>query len=702
VKRDKRKAGKELGRQAKSRKTMQRELARHALLLGVILLAMLAYSNSFHAPFLLDNNETILLDTRVHAATSENLDAILGRPYYQAILAGLYRPLTTLSFLFNYAVLGNGPEPNGYHWFNFWLHAVNIVLVYLLGLALFEEIPAALALSALWGLHPVLTEAVTNIVGRADAMAAFGVLAALLCYRASLRSEGSLRFAWIAAIALVTGIGMCSKESAVVAIAVIALYDWTFERTAPWRSRAIGYAAVALPALAFFIARARVMGRFPAGPFPYTDNPLLGANFLVSRLTAVKIIGKYLGLLVWPARLAPDYSFREIPVAIDAKAIAALIVCLGAMALAIWSWRRHKPLFFAILFFFVTLAPMSNVFMLIGSIMGERFLYLPAVGFAAAVVYGLREIVARVPRSRTAVAVTLAVVLVAFASRAYARNRDWLDGRQFWRSAVEVVPDNFKARLGEAASTPLIKRADRALVVADLERALTILRPLPDVDNSGFAFRQAGVLYRQLGDELSLHRAEPDGTDPAYWYQKSLETLQKSGDIEFTLDAVYRQINERRGTPQSTFLPSLLYLEIGRTYLRLFRQRDAIAVFEYGRKLESNPDLLEELAATHENFHEYRDAARDYVEAMEMDSRRTYISDKLVDLYGKVDPQGCSISHESGGASLNPACPLVHADICDGARNVAHNYDRRNQTTEAASIRRVAIGDLGCTEAALK
>ena len=45
----------------------------------------------------------------------------------------------------------------------------------------------------------------------------------------------------------------------------------------------------------------------------------------------------------------------------------------------------------------MTLAPVSNVFVLIGSIMGERFLYLPSVGFAAAVVFGARAIWRREP-----------------------------------------------------------------------------------------------------------------------------------------------------------------------------------------------------------------------------------------------------------------------------------------------------------------
>src|SRR5579862_9061405 len=102
----------------------------------------------------------------------------------------LYRPFTTLSYLFNYAVLGSRTDPASYHWINFAVHALNIALVYLLGLLLLEEVPLAFAVAALWALHPVLTESVTNIVGRADLLAAFGVLTGLLCYARAVSIGG--------------------------------------------------------------------------------------------------------------------------------------------------------------------------------------------------------------------------------------------------------------------------------------------------------------------------------------------------------------------------------------------------------------------------------------------------------------------------------------------------------------------------------
>src|SRR6266852_4191730 len=106
---------------------------KHALLVAAIIgFTFCAYSNSFDAPFLVDNDPIILKDLRIQSVTSGHIHRILTDQYWPLAVAGLYRPLTTMSYLFNDAVLGNGSSSAGYHWFNFILHAVNIGLVYTL------------------------------------------------------------------------------------------------------------------------------------------------------------------------------------------------------------------------------------------------------------------------------------------------------------------------------------------------------------------------------------------------------------------------------------------------------------------------------------------------------------------------------------------------------------------------------------------
>jgi tetratricopeptide (TPR) repeat protein len=704
---------------------VDRPAVKHGLpLAAVIGFTLLAYANSFHAPLILDNDGIILKDARVHAVTPVQLHRILTQQYWETTSNGLYRPLTTLSFLFNYAVLGNGTEPYGYHVFNFILHAVIMVLVYALGLAIFERIPAALLLSAVWGLHPVLTESVTNIVGRSDMLAAFGVLAALLCHRQALAATGLRKAAWLAAIGLAVAIGMFSKESAIVVVAVFAIYDLTFGRAASWRSRIPSYAAAAIPCLVYLYVRSQVLANASYLATPFVENPLLGAGFWTARFTAIKVIGRYFGLLLWPARLSWDYAYNEVPLFgwrldnwEDFQTIAALLGCAAAAVVAIRSWRSRKAVFFAIAFFFVTLSPTSNLVILIGAIMGERFLYLPSVGFAVALVWSMvwsmvwvlealrRRVPAGLPGYRYVAGAALSVLLIGFAARTYGRNGDWLDQQRFWLSAAAAAPGSYKTNMAAAANTFIATREDMVRSIGYADRALAILDGLPDSRNAAGAYHDAGIFYRNVGDRLASSNGAgkaPAGTEALAWYRKSLNALLRSERIEIAWDQRYQAENAQRGKPGLTSLPSKLYLDLGRTYMRLSDLPHALAALERGRTLESAPELLEELASAYRAAGDPRHAAMALVEALAMDPNRAAVASTLVELYGQIDPQGCSVTRQGGQPSLNPDCPLVHADICAASRNVIGNYLRRGQQFEAASIRKVAEQDLGCAPGLLK
>ena len=106
---------------------------------AVMFVIFLAYSKSFGVGFFLDNEEIVLKDPRVHSVSSLQFHRILTQQYWETATTGLYRPLTTLSYLFNYAVLGNSANPQGYHWINLLLHLANTAMVYALGCLLYTS-----------------------------------------------------------------------------------------------------------------------------------------------------------------------------------------------------------------------------------------------------------------------------------------------------------------------------------------------------------------------------------------------------------------------------------------------------------------------------------------------------------------------------------------------------------------------------------
>jgi protein O-mannosyl-transferase len=676
------------------------EALRRVVWFGAILaVTFCTYSNSLHAPFLMDSNQVVLSDPRVRAATSGDLARILSEPYTP--LTGLYRPVTTLSYLFNYAVLSNGPSQTGYHWFNLILHGVTAALVYALALAVFEQLPVAVLVTAIWSLHPVQAEAVTNIVGRADMLAAFGVLAALFCHRKAVHSAGQRRAGWLVGNAFAMTVGIFSKENAIVALAIIPLFDFTFGRAGSWRTRIPSYLALAIPCVAFLFVRAAVLANAPAAPFPFVDNPLLGAGFWAARLTAVKVIGKYLLLLTWPTQLSYDYSYNAIPVSSDWKAFFALIVCLAAMALALRSYRSQKPLFFFILFFFIALAPVSNIFLIAGTIMGERLLYLPSVAFAACAGYAIYSVARRLPPKsslRYAGAATVITILLGLAARTYARNNDWSDAQRFWSSGLQSAPGSFKPHLAVAQMTSILPQKDWPRIAGEADRALAILAPLPPLDNVSLAYRDAGAIYRAAGEASAADPAAnpASGTAPAYWYRKSLDVLLRSEKIELAKDEQLRQANAKRGIPAFTTVPSALYLELGLTYARLLDSQSALAAFERGRVLDPNPELLKNLADAYVLAGEPNKAAAALVEAVVADPGRSDLSARALDVYAQLDPQGCAVTRNGAQRSLNLGCPLVHSDICSAARNVTAGLARAGRSLESEAARRSAVEDFGC------
>jgi tetratricopeptide (TPR) repeat protein len=414
---------------------------------------------------------------------------------------------------------------------------------------------------------------------------------------------------------------------------------------------------------------------------------LAGAGFWTARLTAVKVVGKYLWLLLWPSRLSCDYSYNQIPpfTWVDWKALAAVAACVALAAVAIACYRRSKPVFFFIAFFFAALAPTSNMAILIGTIMAERFLYLPSIGFAGCLVVAVHAVCRRLPRVAPA---ALALICVAFAARTYTRNFDWFDDRSLWTSAVKVCPNSFKAHTSLAADL-IVHKGALDIAVDEAGRSLAILDPLPDQRNMSAIYTSAGCCYRLKGDSLAAPQS-------GYWYRKSLDALLRGERI----DAVHSQEIRRENLPpgkttaQSRWVP--LYLELGYTYLRLSEPRQALEALRFGRTLRPDPEFSEEMSAAWRALGDPQQAAIALMEGLTMDLSHTQFASELADLYQRTEPQSCAVRNVGGALSLNLDCPLVHSQLCTASRNVALLYRQRGQDSLAAGIVRVAIGDLGC------
>jgi len=645
-------------------------------------IALLAYSNSFHAGFTFDNG-ILLQEKQIDAATLENVGLILGHSYWwPTIETGLYRPFTILSFLFNYAVLGNGEGPEGYHWINFLLHAGNIVLAFAVALRLVRRFWPSVFIAGLWALHPVLTESVTNIVGRADLLAGMAVLGGFLIYLKSTESKGWRRLAWLAGLLATTTVGVFSKESAVTIIGVIALYELTW-----WRERGkirdllAGTIATLPPIAALLYQRSVVLAASSPAVFPFVDNPLVGSGFWVGRLTALKVMAHYLALILWPARLSSDYSYAQIPLITGAPGdwIAWLAVFTTGTVLVLL-YRRQPAMFFFGLFAFGTFLPASNLLFPIGTIMAERLLYLPAYGLIACLVLAVYRLGERT-RMRVLAPAVLLLALSGLAARTWERNPDWQNNLTLSESTVRAAPHSFKAHMILARALyeadPRHAGIDRA--IEEGERTIAVLDPLPDSRNTWPTYREVAGYYLVKGE--GFERA----TQLLNHAISILETLPptSSPSIEAGEVVVPLDLAEAYRTLSGAWLR---VPDTKKAYDAAIRARDLNPASSDGYRSVGNA-----LHASGRND----EAITALMEGQMLTSDRS-LSRDIVLLYQTQPDPGCAVTDGPNGPEPNPTCPIVRTHICLAVAEAMRVQLRLHRQREATLMMMRSVQNYGC------
>jgi len=540
---------------------------------------------------------------------------------------------------------------------------------------------------------------------------------------------------WLLLLMLVTAIGVFCKESAVVVLGVLMLYDFTYRLQAlhpNWFINLVqnfwgffwkGYLALVPPFLALGYVRSWVFDQLRPPELPFVDNPLISADFLSARLTAIKVLGKYLWLLVWPQILSCDYSFNEIPIVghtfnswEDLKSLVALGVLVGLLVLALYNYRRSKAVFFFIMFFFLTILPTANLLKIIGSIMAERFLYLPSLGFAGLIVifvyFICRHFIPRLDISAWSQRIWLQVVargvlalfVLALGARAFQRNFDWENDVTLWTQAVEASPNSFKTHksLAYAIYEKDTEYRDIDRIIDEGEKAVKV------TDKTQIVFLHLGAYYRIKGDLLAQHTADGSLVASAAslpWYQKSVDTLQRAVPLDHEFNDDNRRKELLRGRKAGDIADignHEIYWNLGLSHMRLGKYEEALQAYLYMCHLApANPDSYQSVASAYIAAGRNEEAAITLLEALLLDGGRQEALRYLVEIYRQIDRDGCAIIFAPGHpvAQLNADCALVKAHICRAYAGLNRIFLDAKQMALAQQTRDNGINTYKCAAA---
>lgn len=528
-----------------------------------------------------------------------------------------YRPLTVLTFRLNFAV--HGIDPFGYHIVNLLLHALVCLLYHRMCLTLLPGWTSLLA-ALLFSTHPIHTEAVASVVGRAELLSAVFFLSALLFY---IRSGGSTcgpktpshgpwrRCLVTATLAMVA---MLCKEQGITVIAVCCIYElaslapcWSSSAwTTTWLASKDAFFRVIIlgsSAIAAVLMRLRLNGpHLPA--FSRFDNPASVAPAPARQLTYNYLAALNAWLLVFPCDLCCDWTMGTVPLVTsltDPRNLATVAVYLFlavATRAALESDERHRrPLLMGLSLMCFPYLPASNLLHPVGFVVAERVLYLPSLGFCLLVAQGCSLLAQQYRRYCAWLKLGVAVLLLTHAAKTFLRNYDWWSEQSLYESALRVSPSNAKmlnnlgqtmeaANLFEEAHSYYTKAVrlepDDIRGHLNLGRVLTTMRHF---EKAEAAFVKALSLLPKPEPSRSPHLIRVTSSHLQVYLNFASLIAQNSSRVE-EADQLYKEAISLR----SDFTDA--YLNRGDFLMRMNRTKEAEAMYERALELdENNPDL---------------------------------------------------------------------------------------------------------------
>ncbi len=558
-------------------RTVQEHPATWLSLAAIAVLVVLAYGGTVFNGFVWDDETFIVHNAYVHDLARwpdyfGRAESITAAP--DPGLLRMYRPLQTVSFALD-AVLW-GQWAGGYHLTSLLLHIAACYALLFAFAPLVGRRNAVLA-ALLFAVHPALSEGVLSLAARGNQLY---TLFALLSIGAFIRISRPFDLHHIGAV-LAALLSFFSKEQAIALIALLPLLQAVFER--PGNLRAPSSVPLHLP---FLLAAALFLGARLLVVDTSFAVPYWGSSLGQTLLMQAKVFVTYLRLLVWPFVLVGRYPVPySNPLVVLHVALNA--ACIGLAAVLARRGGRGRQLSLAIAWFYLSLAPVSNIIPIPGNMTGERFIYFTFAGMVPLIVASLPGPLPA--RSVKPAAVAALCVVLAFVVTDLKRTAVWRDNLRFFSVLAEQVPDEPLVQTWLAKEEVLAGKPSSAVQrMAPIIASISTYTPKDKVASYywyGRALLDAGrprEAFEQLAMIGLLTRSVPSDIIPYL-----VEAAARSGNVGYARSLLERELQR---SPES----DVLWNDLGNVRSMAGDRRGAMDA--YGRALVINPGNREAAA----------------------------------------------------------------------------------------------------------
>jgi len=348
-----------------------------------------------------------------------------------------WHPLTWLSHMLDCQLFG--PSAGRHHLVNVGLHALSILLLFLvLARMTGRRWPSAMV-AALFALHPLHVESVAWISERKDVLSALFWMLTMGAYVLYAERPSVIRYL---PVFVFLALGLMAKPMLVTLPFVLLLLDfWPLGRlpqTAAWKAAALRLVAEKIPLLLLVAASSVVtyVVQQKGGAVMSTD--LCPFDQRVPNAPVAYVA--YLAKTVWPAGLAVFYPYDfHLPAWQAAfSAVGLVVVMLLALALL----RRRPYVAVGWFWYLGTLVPVIGLVQAGNQAMADRYTYVPLVGIFVAAVWFVADWTAWWRHRMKALVPAAAAALIGFAAVTFNQVGYWSDSETLFRHALAVTVDN--------------------------------------------------------------------------------------------------------------------------------------------------------------------------------------------------------------------------------------------------------------------
>jgi len=439
-------------------------------LILIVFIAALVYANSLKNSFVWDDYVVIVNNNFVKSW--RNLPVIFSKDYLSPFVKrgccfsvdpGIgsgetsYRPIVTLSYFFDYFLWKLNAF--GYHYTNLVLHVINAVLLYFLADLITKSRKAALAASLLFVLHPVNSEAVNVVSFREELLAFLFYLSSFILYIKLNKYHGIKKTCFYICSLIMFFLALFSKEMSVTLPFVLILYDYFFASRKNLKE-ALRYSMLYYSGY-FFILLFYILARFflivnitePAVGYP-------GGSFYTNILTMSRVMATYIRWVLVPVNIPaimPNQPYLVSESIFNPRVLFSMALIITCFLIALRMRRSSKESSFSILWFFVTLLPVSNI-VPIPNYVASRYLYIPVAGFCLlSAIILIKPVILETPWFSLKIPQKVmwslaAVILIFYSTVTFIRNTSWKNNTVFHLEMAHRYPDNALVHLGLADS----------------------------------------------------------------------------------------------------------------------------------------------------------------------------------------------------------------------------------------------------------